>query len=120
MMDQLMFIQTGMGTDVHGQDITKAAVRAIKNAIHTNSMPGIRTVLPEQSLENMKINVKLALPCDHDKLDYEEVRKAIPYGDVQIKVMDGGMLTSSGIFLEDKEDKNDLMYIVNAAIEVGY
>lgn len=119
-MDQLMFIQTGMGTDVHGQDITKATVRAIKNAIHTNSMPGIRTVLPEQSLENMKINVKLALPCDHDKLDHEEVRNAIPYGDVQIEVMDGGMLTSSGILLEDKQDKNDLMYIVNAAIEVGY
>ncbi|MBH0231127.1 Lin0512 family protein [Halobacillus yeomjeoni] len=119
-MDQLMFIQTGMGTDVHGQNITKASVRAIKNAIHTNSMPGIRTVLPEQSLDHMKINVKLALPCDHDQLDHEEVRKAIPYGEVNIEVVQGGMLTSSGILLEDKEDKNDLMYIVNAAIEVGY
>ncbi|TGB03999.1 Lin0512 family protein [Halobacillus salinus] len=119
-MEQLMFIQTGMGTDVHGQDITKATVRAIKNAIHTNSMPGIRTVLPEQSLDNMKINVKLALPCDKEKLDHDEVRKAIPYGEVHIEVMDGGMLTSSGIFLEEKHDKNDLMYIVNAAIEVGY
>jgi uncharacterized protein (TIGR02058 family) len=119
-MDQLMFIQTGMGTDVHGQDITKAAVRAIKNAIHTNSMPGIRTVLPEQSLDNMKINVKLALPCDHDQLDLEEVKKAIPYGQVHVNIMDGGMLTTSGILLEDKQDKNDQMYIVNAAIEVGY
>ncbi|MBX0359134.1 Lin0512 family protein [Halobacillus faecis] len=119
-MDQLMFIQTGMGTDVHGQNVTKAAVRAIKNAIHTNSMPGIRSVLPEQSLDNMKINVKLALPCDFDQLDHEEVKKAIPYGEVNIEVMEGGMLTTSGIVLEEKEDKNDLMYIVNAAIEVGY
>lgn len=119
-MDQLMFIQTGMGTDVHGQNVTKAAVRAIKNAIHTNSMPGIRTVLPEQSLDNMKINVKLAVPCDFDQLDHEEVKKAIPFGEVTITVMEGGMLTTSGIFLEEKEDKNDLMYIVNAAVEVGY
>jgi uncharacterized protein (TIGR02058 family) len=119
-VEQLMFIQTGMGTDVHGQNVTKASVRAIKNAIHTNSMPGIRSVLPEQSLDNMKINVKLALPCDLDKIDYEEVKKAIPYGEVNIEVMEGGMLTTSGIVLEDKQDKNDLMYIVNAAIEVGY
>ncbi|ELK48831.1 Lin0512 family protein [Halobacillus sp. BAB-2008] len=119
-MEQLMFIQTGMGTDVHGQDVTKASVRAIKNAIHTNSMPGIHTVLPEQSLDNMKIKVKLAVPCDHDKLDHDAVKQAIPYGDVTIEVMEGGMLTSSGILLKDKEDKNDLMYIVNAAVEVGY
>ncbi|WP_226585096.1 Lin0512 family protein [Halobacillus litoralis] len=119
-MDQLMFIQTGMGTDVHGQNITKAAVRAIKNAIHTNSMPGIRSVLPNQSLDQMKIKVKLALPCDFDQLDHNEIKKAIPYGEVSIEVMEGGMLTSSGILLEDKDDKNDLMYIVNAAVEVGY
>lgn len=119
-MDKLVFIETGMGTDVHGQNITKAAVRAIKNAIHTNSMPGIRDILPEKSLDNMKINVKLAVPCDRDKLDHEEIKKAIPYGTVTIEVMDGGMLTTSGIYLEDKEDKNDMMYIVNASVEVGY
>ena len=39
-----MFIETGMGIDVHGQNITSAAVRAVKNAIHYNSMPGIRSV----------------------------------------------------------------------------
>ncbi|CDQ20394.1 conserved hypothetical protein [Halobacillus karajensis] len=119
-MDQLVFIQTGMGADVHGQNVTKASIRAIKNAIHTNSMPGIRHVLPDQSLDNLKINVKLALPCDFEKLDHEEVKKAIPYGEVHIEVMEGGMRTTSGIVLEDKEDKNDLMYIVNASVEVGY
>lgn len=119
-MDKLVFIETGMGVDVHGQNITKAAVRAIKNAIHTNSMPGIRSILPNQSLDNMCVNIKLALPCDKDKLNIEEVKKAIPYGKVTVEVMDGGMLTTSGILLEDKEDKNDLMYIVNASVEVGY
>lgn len=34
--------------------------------------------------------------------------------------MDGGMATTSGVVLEEKGDKNDLMYIVVAAIEVGY
>ncbi|MEM1506442.1 Lin0512 family protein, partial [Domibacillus sp. 8LH] len=28
-MNQVLFIQTGTGIDVHGQNITKAAVRAV-------------------------------------------------------------------------------------------
>ena len=119
-MQQILFIETGTGTDVHGQDITKASVRAVKDAIHANSMPGIERSLPDQRLENMCVNVKLALPLDHDKLDKEKVKEMIPYGEVTVEVVDGGMATSSGIFLKDKADKNDLMYIVNAAVEVGY
>ncbi|MFH5597816.1 Lin0512 family protein, partial [Listeria monocytogenes] len=41
-MEQILFIQTGFGVDVHGQNITKAAERAVRNAIFTNSMPGIQ------------------------------------------------------------------------------
>ena len=119
-MEKLLFIQTGFGVDVHGQDVTKAAVRAIFNAIHTNSMPGIRELLPDQDLNNMKVNIKLAVPCDKDQLDIDRVKQEIPYGTVTVEVMDGGMATSSGIFLKDKEDKNDLMYIVNASVETGY
>ncbi|MBO0961710.1 Lin0512 family protein [Neobacillus sp. MM2021_6] len=119
-MEKLMFIETGMGIDVHGQNITKAAVRAVKNAIHYNSMPGIRSVLPENSLDHMKVNVKLAIPCEKENLDIDAVKEALPYGSVTVEVMDGGMMTTSGIALEDKGDKNDMMYIVVASVEVGY
>ncbi|WP_071392926.1 Lin0512 family protein [Bacillus tuaregi] len=119
-MEKIMFIETGMGIDVHGQDITKAAVRAVQNAIHFNSMPGLRSVLPGNSLDNMKVNVKLAVPCDKEKLDQAVVKDALPYGQVTIEVMDGGMMTTSGVVIEEKGDKNDLMYIVVASVEVGY
>ena len=119
-MKQILFIQTGTGIDVHGQDITKAAVRAVEDAIFKNSMPGIEKSLPDQRLENMKVNVKVALPLDRDKLDTAKVKAVIPYGTVTVETTDGGLATSSGIILEDKADENDLMYIVNAAVEVGY
>lgn len=119
-MKNLLFIETGMGTDVHGQNITKAAVRAVINAIHFNSMPGIESLLPDQDLNNMKVTIKLGVPTDKDKLDLEAVKKEIPYGTVNVDVLDGGLLTTSGIYLEDKEDKNDMMYIVVASVEVGY
>ncbi|WP_010531316.1 Lin0512 family protein [Lentibacillus jeotgali] len=119
-MEQILFIQTGSGIDVHGQNITKASVRAVENAIYANSMPGIEKSLPDGNLNNMQVNVRLAVPLDRDKLDTQQVINAIPYGSVTIDITDGGMATSSGIMLDEKEDENDLMYIVNAAIEVGY
>lgn len=119
-MDQIIFIQTGTGIDVHGQNITKASIRAIENAIHSNSMPGVQEALPEKSMENMKTTVKLALPCELDELDHKKVKEAIPYGEVEIELLDGGMRTTSGVTLNEEGDHNDQMYIVNASVEVGY
>jgi len=119
-MEQIFFIETGTGIDVHGQDVNVAASRAVQNAIHYNSLPGMRSILPDGDIHNMKVHVKLALPTDLDKLDEEEIKKLFPYGTVTVEVMQGGMATTSGIFLEEQDDKNDLMYIVNASIEVGY
>ncbi|MBU8907951.1 Lin0512 family protein [Desertibacillus haloalkaliphilus] len=119
-MEKIFFIETGMGTDVHGQDVTKASVRAVENAIHSNSMPGLRSVLPENKIENMRVNVKLAVPCDLDQVDKEAIKEVLPYGDITVEVTHGGMSTTSGVVLKDKADKNDQMYIVIAAIEVGY
>jgi|SRR5699024_501880 len=119
-MQQLLFIETGAGLDVHGQDVTVAAKRAVEDAVHYNSMPGIAKMLPKQNLDHMKVNVKLAIPADKEKLDQDTIKSMIPYGKVTIEVVDGGMATTSGIFLEEQKDKSDLMYIVNAVIEVGY
>lgn len=68
----------------------------------------------------MKVNVRVAVPLDRDKLDTEKLKESIPYGTVTVDITEGGMATSSGVILEDKDDENDLMYIVNAAVEVGY
>lgn len=119
-MEHLLFIETGVGVDVHGQDITTAAVRAVFDAIHKNSMPGLTEILPGNDLNAMSVTIRLAVPAHKDQLDIERVKAEIPYGTVTVQVMDGGMATPSGIVLKEQNDKNDLMYIVNASIEVGY
>jgi uncharacterized protein (TIGR02058 family) len=119
-MEKVMFIEIGMGIDLHGQNVTKAAVRAVQNAIHHNSMPGLRSVLPDNNLNNMQVNVRLAVPIDKENIDLETVRKELPYGQVCFEVVDGGMLTFSGVVLDEKGDKNDLVYVVIASVEVGY
>lgn len=119
-MKKIIFIETGVGIDTHGQDVTKASIRAVENAIHYNSMPGIKDYLPEQSLHQMKVNIVLAVPADKEFVDVQKVKAEIPYGEVTVEVVDGGLATTSGIILEEQADKNDLMYIVNAAVQVGY
>src|SRR5690242_13850844 len=119
-MDNVMFIEIGMGIDLHGQNVTKAAARAVQNAIHHNSMPGLRSVLPNHDFKNMKVKVRLAVPVDKEKLDLAVVQAELPYGQVSFEIIDGGMLTTSGVVLTDKEDKNDLVYVVIASVEVGY
>lgn len=118
-MERVMFVELGMGADLHGQDVTKAAVRAVRDAIGTNSMPGMRALV-EGDTSRMKVRVRLAVPADAELLDREAVRAVFPYGQVTVEVGPGGMLAPSGIFLADKNDRGEMIYVVNAAVEVGY
>lgn len=120
-MQQVMFIEVGMGIDLHGQDVNQAAVRAVRNAIGHNSMPGIRTVLPDHDLQNMKVHILLAVPSPYEgSVDQEVVAAGVPYGEKQVQVVTGGLVASSGIVLADQGDENDHMVVVNAVVSVGY
>ena len=44
--ERALFAECGFGADQHGQDATKAAVRACRNAIEFNSVPSVRAVVP--------------------------------------------------------------------------
>lgn len=37
-----------------------------------------------------------------------------------VEVVDGGLICSSGVLVEEMGDKNEECYIVNAAVYVGY
>ncbi|MFZ5558188.1 MAG: Lin0512 family protein [Pseudomonadota bacterium] len=118
-MDRVFLVEVGTGIDQHGQNVTTAAVRAVEAAIRPVAMPGLKSLLPGGDYRNMKIEVRLAVPCDRDALDLERVRRAFPYGMVDIEVVDGGMTASSGTLLPERGDRNDLIYVVNAAVRVG-
>ena len=119
-MEQVVFVEVGMGIDLHGQDVTQAAVKACKNAIGHNSMPGITRVLPDEDLNKMQVRVTLAVPFRHEDVDASRVKEVFPYGTIEVHVVQGGLLASSGILLPDKGDISDEMVIVNAVVEVGY
>ena len=115
-----MFIEIGQGIDLHGQDVTSACVRACRNAIGRNSMPGIRSVLPGGDIDRMQVDVTLGVPGRHNDVDLGAVRQAFPYGQVDVRLVAGGLLASSGVLLRDQGDVSDDMVIVDAVVAVGY
>ncbi|KAK2434057.1 50S ribosomal protein L34 [Trifolium repens] len=122
-MNHLLFVEMGVGYDQHGQDITSAAMRACRDAISSNSIPAFRRgSIPGVSFGQMKLQIKLGVPHSlQQSLDIEKVKSVFPYGKIlNVEVVDGGLICSSGVLVEEMGDKNEDCYIVNAAVYVGY
>ncbi|KAB5534101.1 hypothetical protein OIU77_009323 [Salix suchowensis] len=120
---KLLFVEMGVGYDQHGQDITSAAMRACRDAISSNSIPAFRRgSIPGVASGQMKLQIKLGVPHSlQQSLDIQRVKSVFPYGEiVKFEVVDGGMICSSGVLIEEMGDENDDCYIVNAAVYVGY
>jgi uncharacterized protein (TIGR02058 family) len=110
-MPQVMFVELGMGVDLQGQDVTKAATRAVRDAIGRNYMPGIRQITTGGG--RMVVKVRLGVPREAGGLDVEAVRKSLPHGEVSVETAPGGLLVPNGL-----EDGGKIC-VVNAAVEVS-
>ncbi|KAL5054129.1 hypothetical protein RYX36_034811 [Vicia faba] len=120
---KLLFVEMGVGYDQHGQNITSAAMRACRDAIASNSIPAFRRgSIPGVSFGEMKLQIKLGVPHSlQQSLDIDKVKSVFPYGKIlNVEVVDGGLICSSGVLVEEMGDKNEDCYIVNAAVYVGY
>ena len=119
-MKTVLFIECGFGNDSHGQNATKAAVRACRNAIEFNSIPSIQMLVPG-GYDGLKLKVHLAVPSKYqDGLDLDACAAVFPYGNVEFAIQDGGMVAPSGISIDSLGDKNDDMVVVCCSVMVGY
>ena len=78
----------GMGVDVHGRDATKAACRAVSDAIRHSSLPFFREVRERGA--TMLVDVTVGVP-DPGKVDVERVKKELPHGEVTVRPVPGGL-----------------------------
>jgi len=118
---KLFFVQLGTGVDQHGDrsDATKAAVRAVRNAIEFNSIPGVIEHIPGGRKE-MLIHVKLGIP-KNSVVDVLTVAKVFPYGRLlPIQIVDGGLEFSTGRIVEELGDTDDVGVCVVACVSIGY
>ncbi len=118
---KVVFVELGMGADLHGQDLTKAAVKACRNAIERNSAPGWIMLCPHGNMAYMRVRVTLGVPetASTSPLDIEQVKAVFPYGEVEVRVRPGGLVADSGVLLPDKGDRTQEIIMVCAAVEAG-
>ena len=83
-----MAIEIGMGTVIRGADYTKAAVRALRDALWHNSL-NIADALGKAT-DSMVVEVLIGVPKP-ERVDKAEVLKVLPHGTGTVKVFEGGL-----------------------------
>ena len=103
-----MVLEIGMGTDLGGEDWTKAACRAVRDALWHNSL----TVADAFGVgrDGMLIEAVIGAGAPGE-VDQAKVAAEFPYGTVTVRVEEGGMAIP-------KEDGTNTI-LANAAIIVS-
>jgi uncharacterized protein (TIGR02058 family) len=103
-----VILEMGTGNDLHGGDYTKAAVRAVTDALHHSSLTLIRTL----GLDSRKMQVEVTIGVQQpDKVDPAAVKAALPHGEVSVEIVKGGLDVPD-------EEGGDVAVIATAAVSV--
>lgn len=83
-----LVMEFGIGTDLHGQDYTKAAIRGLKDALWHNSL----SVAPALGYprEAMQVDIEVGV-AEPEKVDKQAVADVLPYGNATVTVRHGGL-----------------------------
>ena len=112
-------LENGTGVDLHGKDETKAAQRAVKDAISHSSMIGLGSLFKIGSFEELEealmVDVTIAAP-NPEKVDGEAVLSVLPEGKRRINIIKGGMMWPPMSL--DPVAKSHEVVMVNAIIVV--
>ena len=100
--------EMGMGVDVHGRDATKAARRAVSDAIRHSSVGFFRML--GKTPHDMFVDVTIAVPTP-ETVDTAAVARELPYGTVTVTAVKGGLEIPA-------EQGGDAIIIANAAVIV--
>ena len=85
-----MVVELGMGTDIRGADYTKAAVRALRDALWHNSL-NVAAALGKPT-DSMVVEVIIGVPKP-ERVDKAAVLAVLPHGTGTVSVVEGGLET---------------------------
>jgi uncharacterized protein (TIGR02058 family) len=103
-----IILELGSGNDLHGSDYTKAALRAVQDALHHSSLAFIRSLRVDKKKIDVEVTIGVQRP---EKVDVEKVKASLPVGNVTVRAVKGGLDVAD-------PDNNDPAVIASAAIAV--
>ena len=107
MMDQRFIIEMGMGNDQYGRDYTKAAARAIEDAIRHSALPLFEATGISHDAMRVQVTVGVQQP---DAVDCAALIEKLPRGTVTVRAVFGGLDV-------ENPDTGNILVIASAAVE---
>jgi len=83
-----MVLEIGMGTDIRGGDYTKAAVRALRDALWHNAL-NVAACL-NMDTDAMVVDVRIGVPKP-ELVDKAQVLAVLPHGTGTVTCVEGGL-----------------------------
>jgi uncharacterized protein (TIGR02058 family) len=83
-------IELGYAADLHGEDMTKAAVRAVRDAVSRICLCGIVEICGRDRFQGVHVHADVAVP-DPEGVDRDAVLACIPIGETSLTLSRGGM-----------------------------
>ncbi|GAB5448898.1 Lin0512 family protein [Gymnodinialimonas sp.] len=107
MNDQRFIIEMGMGNDQYGQDYTKAAARAIEDAIRHSAI--LMFEATGLSHDQMRVQVTIGVQ-EPDRVDCAALAEKLPRGKATVTAVFGGLDVTN-------PDTGKTLVIASAAVE---
>lgn len=107
MTEQRVIIEMGMGNDQYGRDYTKAAARAIEDAIRHSALPLFEAT--GLSHDQMRVQVTVGVQ-EPEAVDCAALVKALPRGRAEVRAVKGGLNV-------ENPDTGGCIVIAQAAVE---
>ena len=107
MSDQRFILEMGFGTDQYGQDYTKAAIRAVDDAIRKVAIPMFGSL--GISTDQMRVQVTVGVE-EPEALDLAAITNHMPRGRAQVRAVKGGLNVKN-------PDTGDIIVAATAAVE---
>jgi len=104
-----VILELGAGNDLHGGDYTKAAIRAVQDAIHHSSLSLLRSLQLDSRAMGVAVTIGVQRP---DRVDAARVAATLPHGKVTVSVVKGGLDVPD-------EASGDIAVIASAAVAVS-
>jgi len=102
-------LELGSGADLRGGDSTKAAVRAVEDAIYRGSLYVLDYV---EDFEKVFVEITVAVPRP-ETVRTDEVLQVLPVGQKSIRVVDGGLA------VRYRDGESEEVIVANAAVRVS-
>lgn len=106
-MMKRIILEMGTGNDLYGEDYTKAACRAVEDAIRHSSLILFRSL----GFDHADMQVQVTIGVQHpEKVDAELVAQKLPRGTASVRVVKGGLNVVDA-------ENNSCTVVATAAVE---